>query len=117
MKQLVAVLVVALVLISARPVLAQDMTCDMTTIASLSMCVQHAQQMGLIDNAGVARSLFSIISAAQAAYDSGNTATAVYQLQSFINLVEAQAGIHIDATYAQHVIMHAQNVIAVISSP
>ena len=46
-----------------------DMMCqgDMTTIASLAQCVQHAFDMGYIDNAGILTSLEADLSAAQAA--------------------------------------------------
>ena len=42
---------------------------DMTTVASLHQCVQHASEMGHIDNVGVAQSLLAKIDAAQAAVD------------------------------------------------
>jgi hypothetical protein len=90
-----------------------DMMCqgDMTTIASLRHCVEHAYTMGDITNAGVARSLLTKLDAAQAAVDRGQNAVAVHVLQAFISEVLAQAGVHIDPTHAEHMVMHATMVI------
>jgi transcriptional regulatory protein LevR len=93
---------------------ADEMQCPgegMTTVQSLAQCVQHASDMGLIDNAGVTTSLLSEIAAAQAALDNVRPAAAIQILQAFINEVQAQSGVHIEAAHAQHMIMHAQMVI------
>jgi hypothetical protein len=102
---------------AARTVQAQTMeTCPMTpTIQALRDCVQHAVDQGLIDNAGVATSLFAKLDAAQAAQDRGQPTVAVQMLQAFIDAVGAQAGQHIDAAHAAHMIMHAQLVIAALT--
>jgi hypothetical protein len=110
------VLAGALLLATAGPAFADMTTCDMTTIDSLSMCVQHAQSAGLITNDGVAKALLSQVSAAQTAYAAGQTGAAVNALRAFIALVQAQAGITIDPTYALHVMDHAQKIIMAISS-
>ncbi len=84
------------------------------TVASLRACVQHAAEMGMIDNAGVATSLLAKLDAAQAALDrDGPNAhgTAVNLLEAFVNEVEAQAGKHVDAAHAEHMVMHARKVI------
>ncbi len=109
---LVAVCVVSLLVV--LPASAETMPCDQTTIQSLADCVQHAAQMGAIDNQGVANSLLAQVSAAQSAANHGDTAAAVKILQAFINEVRAQAGKHIDAAHAGHMVMHAQNVRAAL---
>ena len=81
------------------------------TVAALHDCVQHAADMGMIDNPGVAHSLLSKVEAAQAALDRGQPAVAVNKLRAFIHEVQAQAGKHIDAEHADHMVMHAQMVI------
>ena len=81
------------------------------TIQSLRACVEHAAMEGLIDDAGVAQSLFAKLDAAQAALDRGQPPVAVEILQAFVNEVQAQSGVHIEAQHAQHMIMHAQMVI------
>jgi hypothetical protein len=86
--------------------------CALTpTIASLETCVEHAASQGIITSQGVANSLLAILDAAQSALDRGQTSAAIYNLQAFINDVQAQAGKHIDAMHAQHMVMHAQLVI------
>src|SRR4051812_9377607 len=110
--RLVVLIAAALLLVSARPALADEMsTCDTPTIAALQMCVHHAAEMGHIDNNGVVRSLHAKLDAAQAALDRGQTGVAVNTLEAFINEVQAQAGQHIDAEHAEHMAMHAQTVI------
>lgn len=123
MRRFVVLVVVILVLLSlgaAGTVQAQTMTMDtclMTpTIAALHDCVQHAVDQNLIDNAGVATSLFAKLNAAQAALDRGQPTVAVQGLQAFIHEVQAQAGQHIDATHATHMILHAQLVIAALQA-
>jgi len=81
------------------------------TITSLIACVQHAAETGDIDNQGVANSLLVKLDAAQAAFERGQSSVAIHQLEAFIHEVQAQAGKHIDATHAEHMIMHAQAVI------
>ena len=96
---------------------AQEM-CPMTpTVAALRDCVTHATSEGLIDNAGVAHSLFAKIDAAQAAVDRGQPSVAANILDAFVQETQAQAGRHIDATHAAHMIMHAQAVIAALRAP
>ena len=116
--RLIALIAVALLLISARPALADDMTtCDTPTIAALQTCVQHAAEMGHIDNNGIVGSLNAKLDAAQAALDRGQPAVAVNILSAFVNEVQAQAGRHIDAEHAAHMVMHAQTVIAALTQP
>lgn len=109
--------VLALALVS-RANASDEHDCDAVTVISLHHCVGHAVEMGHISNAGVATSLLRKIDAALAAEDWGNTRVTVRILQAFINEVEAQAGIHIDSTHADHMITHATNVIVdLLSSP
>ena len=117
--KLVRILMVAAVLVlSALPALAQsDHTCphhDDDSIAGLQGCVEHALAVGHIDNPGVAQGLFAKLDAAQAALDRGKPTVAVNNLNAFIHLAEAQAGKHIDATHAGHMVEHAQRVIAAL---
>ena len=92
------------------------MTCDHTgtTIASLHHCVGHAYDMGHITNKGVANSLLAKLDAAQAALDRGQPGVAVNLLHAFINEVNAQAGKHIVADHAGHLVEHARNVITAL---
>jgi hypothetical protein len=99
---------------AAGPALAMDgsmCTHDMITIGSLHDCVKNAVEMGHIDNAGVGQSLLAKVDAAQAAYARGQSDVAIQILQAFVNEVTAQAGHHIDANHAQHMIDHAQSII------
>jgi hypothetical protein len=109
-----AVLAVALV---SRAHASDEQDCNAVTVISLHHCVQHAFEMGHISNAGVANSLLRKIDAAIAAEDLGNTSLAARILEAFINEVEAQAGIHIDSTHADHMVTHATNVIVDLLSP
>jgi hypothetical protein len=86
------------------------------TIPALQDCVQHAADMGMITNAGVTNSLLSKLDAAQAAVDRNAPATAVNILGAFIHAARAQAGKHIDAAHAEHMAMHAEMVVAALSS-
>ena len=88
---------------------------DMNTLESLHHCVNHALEMGHITNDGVANALLAKLDAAQAALDRGQPAVAVNNLNAFINQVQAQSGKHIDPVHADHMIMHAQMVIATLS--
>jgi hypothetical protein len=102
---------------AGAPVLAAEaMTCDHTgtTIASLHDCVMHAYDMGHITNKGVANSLMSRLDAAQAALDRGKAGVAINQLRAFTNEVNAQAGKHIVADHAPHLVEHARNVITAL---
>ena len=116
MRALFVVLaVLSLGLIAMRPAVAAEMAmCNETTIQSLHHCVMHAYEMGHIDNAGVAASLQAKLDAAQAALDRGQPAVAVHGLQAFIQEVRAQAGQHIDAEHAAHMILHAEQVITAL---
>lgn len=80
-------------------------------VSSLHACVDHAAAMGVIDDHGVARSLLAKLDAAQAALDRDPPSVAVQLIQAFENKVNAQAGKHIDAEHAEHMLMHAQLVI------
>jgi hypothetical protein len=71
--------------------------------------------MGHIDNSGIAKSLASTLSAAQAALARGQTGTALSILRVFPAEVEAQAGRHIVALHATCLEMHADLVIAALS--
>ena len=81
------------------------------TIESLRGCVEHASMMGHIDNEGVANSLLAKISAAQAAVGRGQPDVAANILEAFISEVQAQSGQHIAAEHAEHMAMHAEQVI------
>jgi hypothetical protein len=85
------------------------------TIESLHHCVHHAEEMGHITNAGVAKALHAKLDAAQAALDRGQPDVAVNNLEAFIHLVQAQSGKSIDPEHASHMVMHAEMVIAAIS--
>ena len=86
------------------------------TIASLATCVENAASQGIITSQGVAHSLLAKLDAAQAAVDRGQTSVAINNLEAFINEVQAQAGKHIDAMHAQHMVMHAQLVIQALKN-
>ncbi len=111
---LVFVTVCVVSLLVALPALAETMPCDQTTVQSLADCVQHAAEMGHIANAGLVTSLLAKTTAAQAAVDRGDNGAAVQILQAFVLQVQAQAGQHIDAEHAAHMLMHAQSVIAAL---
>lgn len=103
---------IALALALVSPVRADPSTgCEANTLVSLEHCVHHAIESGDIDNAGIAKSLLAKIDAAKAALDRQQVGVAVRTLEAFINEVEAQAGNHIDAVHAQHMVMHAERVI------
>jgi hypothetical protein len=107
-----ALLVLAASFSATVPARAMDCPHPMdATISALRDCVQHAADTGMIDNAGIARSLLAKVDGAQAALDRGQPAVAVNKLQAFIHEVQAQAGKHIDAEHADHMAMHAQMVI------
>ena len=90
---------------------------DAMTIESLHHCVDHAVEMGHITNAHWATSLYAMLNAAQAALDRGQIDTSVNILNAFINEVEAQAGKLILDPHGEHLIMHAEMVIAALTAP
>lgn len=90
---------------------------EMTTVMSLHHCVHHAIEMGHISNAGVGNSLLSKVDVAQLAVDREQPGVAARILEAFINEVEAQAGIHVEAEHAGHLVMHAEMVIDGLLSP
>jgi hypothetical protein len=112
-------LLMALSFMAVSSVMGQDsqMACpghDGSTIASLRLCVTHAIAEGHITNQGVVKSLLAKLDAAHAALDRGQVTVAVNSLRSFINEVQAQAGKHIHAEHAMHMIEHAQQVIVAL---
>lgn len=116
-RWLFVVMAMALSLLTVGPVLAhEDMGCahDATTIASLRECVVHARDMGHIDNAGIARSLLNKLDKAQANLDRGKVNDAIDKLEDFVEMVSEQSGRHIDPLHAEHLIEHAQMVIAAL---
>ena len=118
MKAAAAASLVTLLLAFALPVSAQHggHSCPHpgATIADLQACVAHAATMGHIDNAGTLRSLQSKLDAAQAASERGQADVAVNLLEALVRAVGAQAGKHIDAGHAEHMIQHAERVIAAL---
>jgi hypothetical protein len=101
-------------LLAATPVIASngdECPNHEATILSLRACVAHAAEIGHIDNRGVVKSLLAKLDAAQRALDRGQSRVAVANVEAFIHAVEAQAGKHIDAQHASHMIMHANQVI------
>jgi hypothetical protein len=118
-KYLLMILVVVMALALAAPAFANEMhdcSHDGVTIESLHHCVHHATEMGHITKPGVATSLLAKLDAAQAAFDMGDSTTAVNTLNAFINQVNAQSGKSIDAEHAEHLIAHALNVISDLSN-
>lgn len=90
--------------------------CHDSTIEALSHCVEHAIRGGHITSVGVATSLISKLDAAQRAELRGQRAVAARIVGAFIYEVQAQAGIHIEEGHAEHMIGHAQEVIAQLLS-
>lgn len=114
----VFVLVALLAVVAVGPAAAaEEHQCphDANTIESLHHCVAHALEMGHITNDGVGNALLAKLDGAQAALDRGQTAVAVNKLNAFINQVQAQSGVHIDPMHAEHMVMHAQMVIATLT--
>ena len=85
------------------------------TIESLRMCVEHAANAGHIDNAGIAQSLSAKLNAAQKAENRGQHSVAINILEAFVKAVEAQKGKHIYEDHAEHLLMHAQQVITALN--
>jgi hypothetical protein len=118
-KLLLVVIVAILALAAVTPAFAEEEhICDHdgATIESLHHCVEHAAEMGHITKRGIVKSLLAKLNAAQAAYDSGDTAGALNYLNDFNNQVNAQTGKSIDAEHAGHLIEHAGNVIDALSA-
>jgi hypothetical protein len=116
-RWLLVFMVVALSLLAVSPVLAhEDMGCahDVATIAALRECVVHAREMGHIDSDQIAQNLLKKLDKAQASLDGGKVNNAIGLLQGFIDAVEEQSGKHIDPMHAEHLIEHAQMVIAAL---
>lgn len=112
----IAVIFAVLSLMLATPTFAADGhgCVHDPTVQSLGNCVIHAAGAGHIGNQGITNSLLAKIDAAQAALDRGQTKAAVNKLNAFVRAVEAQAGKHIVAEHATHLIMHANQVSAAI---
>ena len=106
-------------LVGASPAKAQASDgCPLdTTVQSLQICVQYAADQGFIDNQGVANSFLAKLGAAQNAVNRNQPDVAINQLQAFIQEVQAQAGKHIDAMHAEHMVAHAQAVVQALKEP
>ena len=116
-RWLLILMVIALSLLTVSPALAQeDMGCTHAdpTIAALRDCVVHAREMGHIDSDQIAQSLLKKLDQAQASLKSGKVSNAIGKLGGFIEQVQEQAGNHIDPMHAEHLIEHAQMVIAAL---
>jgi hypothetical protein len=111
---LLTVVVLGVLVAGPAPAQAQDMCSHEPTVQALRECVQHAIAEGHIDDSTIAQSLLAKLDAAQAALDRGQPAVAVQILRAFVYEVQAQAGVHIDAEHAAHMVMHAQIVIAAL---
>lgn len=85
------------------------------TVQALRGCVVHAANAGHIDSLNLTKSLLAQLDAAQAALDRGQTDVAVKNLLVFVQTVEAQAGKHIVAEHAAHLVGHAQEVVTALS--
>jgi len=117
MRNLVLLFIVVAVMFFNSPAVRAQETCPggMTpTIASLEECVTHCLAVGHIDNAGVANSLLAKLQSAAAAESRGDASAAIAKLQAFIHEVEAQSGKHIGEEHADHLILHAEVVIAAL---
>ncbi len=92
---------------------ADTMQCNtpMSTVQSLSDCVQMCYSMGFITSQGLETTLLSQVAAAQTELSQGQTAAAIATLQAFINTVNANSGIFIAPDHAACIVMHAQAVI------
>jgi hypothetical protein len=92
-------------------------TCPLVaTVPSLQVCIQHAADMEFVDNQGVVKSLMAKLDTVQAARDRGQPGVAVHMITAFEGEVIAQAGKHIDAGHAQHVVLHAQVVMPALEA-
>jgi hypothetical protein len=112
------ILLIMMSLLAATPVVASDdegCPHHEATVVSSRACVVHAAEVGQIDNQGVTNSLLAKLDAAQAVLDREQKAAAVAKLKAFTHEVEAQAGKHIEAEHAAHMVMHANEVITALS--
>jgi len=100
---------------SSAGLAACDCPCQPDTIVGLRDCIEHAFDMGHINQAGVAVSLAAKLDAAQAALDREEAAVASHLLAAFINEVTAQAGVHIDTEHAAHLLEHAEKIEAALA--
>ena len=120
MRKLLGLLVVVVLMSFAIPVFAQDTNHECphggATVSNLRGCVEHAVMLGFIDNNGIANSLFAKLDAAQAALDRQQVSVATNTLNALAHAVEAQAGKHIDADHAAHLLDHIQQVINALAS-
>lgn len=107
----VVLLILGLSTVGAARAQAMEACPHDATVQSLQACVQHAQSQGLIDNAGIARSLRAKLDAAQAAQARGQLPVAINTLEAFVHELDAQAGKHVQAEHATHLRMHAEMVI------
>ncbi|GHO95819.1 hypothetical protein KSF_058670 [Reticulibacter mediterranei] len=120
-----AVLVGFNLLLTARPALAwtheaslqkADDCAHAPTIESLEACVTHATMQRFINNQKVAHSLLAKLDAAKDAVEDCRNGSAIHLLDTFIHEVQAQKGMHIERMHAQHMMMHAQQVIQALKS-
>ena len=114
---ILALLAFSLLAFRPAPATADEMACPgtgMNTVQGLNMCVQHAISTGAITDPGVANSLLAELAAAQSAVDRGQPTVAANILRAFISEVQAQSGVHIEVAHAQHMVMHAQQVITAL---
>jgi hypothetical protein len=114
----VTLVLVVMSLLTVTPVVASDgEECPHheATVPSLRACVVHAAEMGHIDNQGVTNGLLSKVDAAQGVSKRGQAQVAVANLKAFIHEAKAQAGKHIDAPHAIHMVMHANEIINALS--
>ena len=111
-------IIIVLGLLVAGPVFAAGTDCpDMQpTLADLRNCVLHAADNGYIHNPGITADLLQKVDAAQTAVDHQAAKSAARILQAFIYSVQAQAGHQIDAEHAEHMAMHAREVIAALNA-
>ena len=80
--------------------------------AKLRADVLAAIASGAIDNAGVGNALVSQLNAAEAARARGQCASAASIYGSFVNLLNAQSGVHVAAATASQLVGEAQIVMA-----
>ncbi len=110
-QRVVFTLVVLSLIVAASVMAYADCPHDTGTVQGLRECVTHAASYGHIDNAGITKSLLAKLDAAQGAVDRGQPSVAINHLEAFIREVQAQAGKHIDAEHAGHLVAHATSVI------
>lgn len=102
-------------LLGPQPAAADDECSDHApTLTALRACVEHAFAEGHITSAGVAASLLAKLDAAQGALDRGQPHVATGQLRAFVREVQAQGGRHIEPPHDQHLVMHAEAVVAAL---